>query len=98
MYAQIAEVARAHGYAATVHGTAGRDLDVMCFPWIDLPRRPIFVVFAIAKRWDMKITGGPTEKPHGRVAYTLHIAWGDVYFDLQFMPAERYAEGPISAV
>lgn len=96
-YAKLAEIARAHGYAMTVHGSQARDCDLICIPWVERPRRPIFVVFAIMDRFGWRFTGGPTEKPHGRIAYTLHLQWGDVYLDLQFMPAEAYTEGPLPA-
>jgi hypothetical protein len=90
LYPKIAEICRAHGYAAAVHGSLARDCDVICIPWIELPRTPLEVVNAIVARFAMNLTGGPTQKPHGRVAWTIHLDFGDVYFDLQFMPALRY--------
>jgi hypothetical protein len=94
-YAKLAEIARAHGYAMAVHGSLARDCDLICIPWVEAPRRRLFVVFAIIEYFGMKLSSGPTERPHGRVAYTIHLSYGNVYFDLQFMPAERYTEGPL---
>lgn len=95
LYARLAEIARAHGYAMAVHGSQARDCDLICIPWVKTPRRAVFVVMKILETYGWKLSSGPTEKPHGRVAYTIHIAWGDVYFDLQFMPADIYTEGPL---
>lgn len=90
LYPKIAELCRAHGYAAAVHGSLARDCDIICIPWIELPRQPEEAVQAITRRFAMKLTSGPTEKPHGRLAWTIHLDFGDVYFDLQFMPALQY--------
>jgi hypothetical protein len=92
LYAKLAEIARAHGYAMAVHGSAARDCDVVCIPWIEYPQRPADVIEAIVSKFAMKLSSGPTEKPHGRIAYTIHLEFGDVYFDIQFMPAHRYDE------
>lgn len=35
MYHGLAEVARKHGYALTIHGTVTTDLDLVAIPWVD---------------------------------------------------------------
>jgi hypothetical protein len=101
MYAAIAELCRGYGYALAIHGSLARDCDLLAVPWIDHPADHAPVLQAILHKFHWELTAGPTRKPHGRVAYTLHALWGDVYLDLQFMPA-LLADGaphqPVAAV
>jgi hypothetical protein len=92
VYAKLAEIAREHGYALAIHGSLARDCDLICIPWIEWPSQPSELMDAITKKFAFKRTGGPTTRPHGRVAFTLHFDFGDVYLDLQFMPAKQYAD------
>ena len=87
IYAGLAEITRANGYALAVHGSLARDCDLICVPWVDDAKAPVEVVQAILAKYAVELTGGPDRKPQGRIAYTLHMGpHGDVYFDLQFMP------------
>jgi hypothetical protein len=87
LYPAWAEIARQHGYALAVHGSLARDFDLICIPWGDEPKEPQAVIDAIKAEFAVKEVGGPpSEKPHGRVAYTLSIGFGECFADLSFMP------------
>lgn len=92
LYPELATIARAHGYALAIHGSLQRDMDLICIPWIELPADPEVVVDAITSRFHIKRVGGPpTVKPHGRLAYTVSVGFGECAIDLSFMPAGSYA-------
>lgn len=86
MYPELAKVARAHGYALAVHGSMQRDMDLICVPWIAEPSEPAAVVKAMTAKFAIEVIGEPTQKEHGREAWTLSIAWGECAIDLSFMP------------
>ncbi len=87
IYPQLAEIARKHGYALAIHGSLARDMDLICIPWIPEPGTHRDVVDEICKKFAIKEVGGdPTLKEHGRIAYTLSIAFGECAIDLSFMP------------
>lgn len=93
LYPQLAELTREHGYALAVHGSLARDFDLVCLPWIERPSHPDAVVAAIVGRFDIREIGTPTEKQHGRIAYTLSIGFGSCAVDLSFMPTKEPANG-----
>ncbi len=90
LYPALAKVTRSFGYALSVHGTLGRDMDLVCIPWTKDASEPNDVVDAITKKFDLrKIVdkdGEFTLKEHGRIAYTLSIGFGECFIDLSFMP------------
>lgn len=87
LYPEFAEIARAHGYALAVHGSLARDFDLVAIPWTEAAAEPITVVEAITTSFAAKLVGGPPSKmPHGRLAYTLSIGFGECAVDLSFMP------------
>lgn len=87
LYPELAKVTREHGYALAIHGSLARDMDLICIPWVPLPSQPATVVKALTEEFDIKEVGGPpTLKEHGRLAYTLSIAFGECFIDLSFMP------------
>lgn len=87
LYPQWAEIARQHGYALAVHGSLARDFDLICIPWADEPSEPQALVDAITSQFAAREVGGPpSAKPHGRMAYTLSIGFGECFADLSFMP------------
>jgi len=96
LYPSLAKIAREHGYALAIHGTLGRDMDLICIPWIKDPSEPDVVVdvfttkFALRKIMDED--GEFTLKEHGRIAYTLSIAYGECFIDLSFMPRIKHEE------
>lgn len=99
LYPMLVSIARRHGYALAIHGTASRDFDLIAVPWIDEASDPLTLIKAIKKATrtvtqheevdhlvkDCK----PTQKPHGRVSYSLHVTnygmYGG-YLDISVMP------------
>lgn len=86
VYAELAEIARAHGYALAVHGSVGRDFDLIAIPWTDEAVEPQAIIDAITGRFVFRVIGEPENKQHGRIAYTISFGFGDVAIDLSFMP------------
>jgi hypothetical protein len=88
MYPTLAEIARLHGYALAIHGSLQRDFDLVAIPWVDDPQPsdPEVVVAAMEDRYVIRRVADIGIKPHGRIAYTLSIQWGDCAADLSFMP------------
>ena len=87
LYPGLTEITRRHGYALAVHGTLGRDMDLICIPWIRDAGEPQAVIDEIVSTFDLRCVGGPpTLKEHGRVAHTLSIGFGECFIDLSFMP------------
>lgn len=98
-YPKLAEVARAHGYCLAIHGTMGRDCDLLAVPWTDAAVDALTLVKALKEAacacwWGPDVDqyypdGSPNQKPHGRVAYSLHLTdrGGEgPYFDVSVMP------------
>lgn len=97
LYPALCEIARSHGYALTIHGTVGRDFDLVAVPWRDENVSPAEALMQeIAERahaiYDVFGTGivGPEPKPHGRVAWSIMIGSGSM-IDLSVMPVVRAA-------
>jgi hypothetical protein len=86
LYPQLAEIARKHGYAMAVHGTLGRDMDLICIPWLEQPSDPAAVVKEITSTFAIKRVGEPDTTFHGRERWTVSIAFGECFIDLSFMP------------
>jgi hypothetical protein len=85
LYPKLAELAREHGYALAIHGSGSRDFDLVAVPWADSPTSPWLLVEAITKRFAITVIGLPESKKHGRIAYTLSIAFGECAIDLSFV-------------
>jgi hypothetical protein len=98
-YPRLCEVARANGYALAIHGTMQRDCDLVAIPWTDEAVDPVALVNALQAEsggcwthpeWDdIAPNGTPTKKPHGRVAYSVHLTdrgGQGPYFDISVMP------------
>lgn len=90
-YGILKKVAKKHGYALAVHGTVSRDLDLIAIPWTDKATSTKELINAFVKKLGavgIKRTSGkdkPTKKPHGRIAYSIHIGGGG-YIDISVMP------------
>lgn len=105
LFPQITEAARKLGYAIAVHGTIQRDLDLVAIPWTDeavdadaLAKSVIEACGGYLADW-RKDTEDPTAKPHGRLAWSIHID-PHAYIDLSVMPriTAPPARGPIGEV
>ena len=96
LYPELAEIARSNGYAMAVHGTMGRDADLVCIPWVDSASDPQKVVDDILAEFAFStLPDDPTTREHGRIVYTLAYV-GSCFIDLSFMPrhpALRQKEG-----
>jgi hypothetical protein len=85
-YPDLAQICLNHGYALAVHGSLKRDFDVIAIPWTENPSEPQTVLDAIAAEFHVTRISEPAQKPHGRVAWCIHIEHGHCYFDISFMP------------
>lgn len=85
MYPELAEIARAHGYALAIHGSLARDFDLICIPWSEAPSTPDDVVADMGRHFAFS-PQGPEKKNHGRIAYAISVSFGECFIDLSFMP------------
>ncbi len=86
MYPELAEIAKHHGYALAIHGSLRRDYDLIAIPWIEFPSNPGIVIQEFVETFSMNVIGDGTNKPHGRIAWTLSVDYGECAIDLSFMP------------
>lgn len=92
LYPGLAKITRKHGYALAVHGTLGRDMDLICVPWVEEPSEPSAVLEEITTTFAITVSkDSPETKKHGRIAYTIFVGFGECAIDLSFMP--RVAKG-----
>lgn len=85
-------VAWSNGYAIAFNGSFTRDLDLIAVPWTNEACSPELLMLRIADASDLRILDkNPTEKPHGRLAWTLLFKeFGDPRFiDLSIMPLKK---------
>lgn len=86
LYPSMTVVTRMHGYALAIHGTLGRDFDLVAVPWADEPSPPEAVVASILDAFALVVVGQPETKAHGRRVWTLSLGFGSGFLDLSFMP------------
>lgn len=86
VYAQLAEVARQHGYALSIHGSLAADFDLVCIPWTEETSEPQAVVDQITREFAIEQVAGYEQKEHGRIATTISFSFGECRLDLSFMP------------
>jgi hypothetical protein len=91
MYPELATIARDMGYALAIHGSLQRDFDLVCIPWAETAADPDAVIAAFCARFAIRVVGVPETKLHGRVAWSISVAWGECAIDISFMP--RDADG-----
>lgn len=85
IFTQARIVAWQYGYACVAHGSFTRDLDLLLVPWADqhVPEAG-GVVNRIADVCGLDVKGPPTDKPHGRKAWSMllpgfnEVRWVDV--------------------
>jgi hypothetical protein len=85
---RITALAREHGYAIGIHGSLQRDLDLIAVPWSEVASDAETLVVEIAKvvgGFILEHHGAPEKKPHGRLAWTIHLGAG-LFIDLSVMP------------
>lgn len=75
------------GWALALHGSLASDMDIMAMPWVEDAKPVEEMIKALEECLTIPDdaltfeTTKFTEKPHGRVVYTIHI-WADFYIDL----------------
>jgi hypothetical protein len=90
------------GYAIAVHGSLARDLDIVAIPWTEQAVEPLELVKrlsdAVEGHLRNEITKGPNGedvfregetpvfKPHGRLAWSIHLEYSGLYVDVSVMP------------
>jgi len=92
MYFLIAEKIKSicvdNGYTAAVHGSLVNDLDIIVIPWTNKAIEPKDMHSKIIngiKGYINQSDSEPTEKPHGRLCWTIIMDW-HAYIDLCIMP------------
>jgi hypothetical protein len=100
LYQSLREESFNHGYALALHGSLQKDLDVVAIPWTESAGDVEDLVRALCDKAGGLITPGskkrpdgswerveyPVSKPHGRLAYTIHLGGEGGYIDLSVMP------------
>lgn len=93
LYPALAEITRRHGYALAIHGTLGRDMDLICVPWAAIVSEPDAVLGEITSVFAIRLVGGtPTRKNHGRLAYTISVGHGECAIDMSFIGISALAD------
>jgi len=92
LYPKLSELFRTHGYALAVHGSMGRDFDLIAVPWIEEASEPDEVVKDIVSKFAFKQVLEPDIVEHGRKRYDLHMSFGECYIDLSFTPKMKQNE------
>lgn len=86
VYPELAEIARAHGYALAVHGSMASDFDLVAIPWTNEATAPDRVLDAITGQFAFEL-GECVTREHGRLACSLLGRHGWIgHLDISFMP------------
>jgi hypothetical protein len=105
LYPRMAERARSLGYALAVHGSLGRDYDLIAVPWIEEAQPAEALVDALAEACDgwspewakaedePEPVKMPRPRPHGRRAWLIYFKGASDYVDLSVMPRAAGGEG-----
>lgn len=95
---QAREAAREHGYAIAIHGSLRRDIDLIAAPWVEdaspaevlveAVRQAVhgFIVDADLPESGARVERNPEQKPHGRLAWAIHLVGYGTWIDLSVMP------------
>jgi hypothetical protein len=98
IWPRLSGVARDHGYALALHGTLGRDMDLIACPWTDDAAPGDVLVEALAEASDGWVpeyakasdepepVKMPRPKPHGRTGWLIYFKRADCYLDVSVMP------------
>lgn len=86
---RIQQMAREHGYAACLHGSMQRDLDLVMVPWTEDATDVETLIAAMRSTFSIFGEHPPHEndrpKPHGRRCWTVLLG-GRAYIDISVMP------------
>lgn len=95
LYQLLRPTARECGYALALHGSMARDLDIIAVAWTEDAAPAEALIDALAERVDAfivrdpAIEKNPVEKPHGRLAWVLHLVGTGGYIDLSVIPPSK---------
>jgi len=102
LYPMLLQIAKDHGYSLAVHGSLHRDLDLVAVPWTEEASDALTLITAVKQatatvthheeRDQLFPDHHPTAKPHGRMAYSLHVSNDGMYrgyLDISVMPIVR---------
>ena len=85
IYTQARIIAWQYGYSCCAQGSFTRDLDLLLVPWDERAANEIGgIIVRLADVCNLRIQGAPSDKPHGRQAWTLmlpgfcEVRWVDV--------------------
>jgi hypothetical protein len=103
LYPMLLQIANDHGYALAVHGSLHRDFDLIAVPWIESASDALTLIQAMRRKtrtvtqhensdrkWHKDCS--PTQKPHGRVSYSLHVTNSGMYggyLDISVIPRQK---------
>ena len=94
-YGILTKAAKRLGYALAIHGSMGRDFDLIAVAWTDQAVSPEFLVYNLAHSIGAWIDDEPEldveQKPHGRLAYTIGTGGGG-YIDLSVIGPRKAPE------
>lgn len=91
IYAKLRILAWQYGWAAIIHGSMPRDLDVLLVPWeASAKDNAEQIIRMLADSEELKLQGEPSDKPHGRKAWTLIFpGFGDPrWVNISWMPVQ----------
>lgn len=95
--AAVRIAAKRCGYAIGWHGSMARDLDLIAVPWTEHAYPPEEMVAHVVKSvrgWIKPSDKCPTQKPHGRLAWSIHLLGTGTYIDLSVMPLSTHPDAP----
>lgn len=101
LYPMLSQIAKDHGYSLCIHGSIHRDFDLVAVPWVEEASEAIDLIKAI-KLATATVTSheesdhlipdcSPCNKPHGRIAYALHVTNAGMYsgyLDISIIPKQ----------
>jgi len=87
----ITRIARRHGYAIGVHGSMGRDLDLIAVPWVETANTPQALLAELCRYLDGTLVETTKDaqhatRPHGRTCYNIIFPGAWHFIDISFMP------------
>lgn len=88
LWPRLQERARELGYALALHGSLGRDLDLVAVPWVEsaVPAEELLRALVLEVGWaNDGVAHGPEVRPHGRLAWCFPVGAG-AYVDLSVLP------------
>ena len=73
IFTKVRCIAWTYGYAAMMHGSFTKDLDILLVPWVDKINEDYqHLIDIICNKCNLIENGHPpTNKPHKRISYTL---------------------------